>query len=236
MLFRSADPQRRAALHNDLTFSLTYAYSENFILPLSHDEVVHGKCSLLSKMPGLYHDKFANLRAYLTYLFCHPGKKLTFMGADIAQFIEWDEERGLDFFLLDYEMHAKYNRFIQALNTYYKKSAPLWENDSSIYGFEWIACDDKDKNTVGFVRRDNKGGEINVFCNFSTDGYTRYRFGVGQAGSYRCVFSTDEEEYGGSSRMKRTVKTQNLPLHGKAQSLQLDLPPLSVLIYQRKGN
>ncbi len=155
--YMSSDPFFRRGNHHRMTFSSTYAFSENYILPLSHDEVVHGKCSLIEKMPGYYHDKFANLRAFTAYMFAHPGKKLTFMGNEFAQFIEWNEEKGLDFLLLGYPLHAMYHTFAKSLNHFYRKTPALYLRDTEYEGFRWVEADDEMRNVYAFLRFGKKG-------------------------------------------------------------------------------
>ena len=164
--YMSLDPLYRKGDHNALTFSMTYAFSENFVLPLSHDEVVHGKCSLIGKMPGNYDDKFANLRVFYAYQMAHPGKKLNFMGNELAQFIEWNYTQGLDWVLLDYDRHRQMQAFVRELNHFYLEHPQLWENDSDWDGFQWIDCDDRDRSIVTFRRISRSGKELVVICNF----------------------------------------------------------------------
>ena len=221
----------RKGKHNDLTFSLTYAFSENFILPLSHDEVVHGKCSMIGKMPGLYDDKFDNLRAFYGYMMSHPGKKLLFMGSEFAQFSEWDYANSLEWFMLDYEKHSKMQRFIRELNRFYLENKPLWENDTDWNGFSWISNDDRDQSVISFIRRDKSGNEIIVVCNFCPVLREKYKIGVPEKGEYKPVLSTDNKKYGGRGVTLRKVKTKDFAMHGYAQSIEIKLPPLSTTYY-----
>ncbi len=229
----STDPLFRKGRHNNLTFSLTYAFSENFILPISHDEVVHGKCSMISKMPGEYNDKFASLRAFYAYMMAHPGKKLLFMGSEFAQFIEWNPEKELDWLLLDFDMHKKMQKFMKDLNKFYLKSKPFWENESSFDGFKWIACDDSEQSVISFRRVDKNGNEIIAICNFCPVKRQKYKIGVPEEGSYKCVFSTDKSVYGGIGTRCNTLKSKKIPMHGLNQCIEVTLPPLSVLYFEK---
>ena len=188
--YMSLDPLYRKGDHNALTFSMTYAFSENFVLPLSHDEVVHGKCSLIGKMPGNYDDKFANLRVFYAYQMAHPGKKLNFMGNELAQFIEWNYTQGLDWVLLDYDRHRQMQAFVRELNHFYLEHPQLWENDSDWDGFQWIDCDDRDRSIVTFRRISRSGKELVVICNFCPVVRERYRVGLPKAGWYEpaCLY------------------------------------------------
>jgi 1,4-alpha-glucan branching enzyme len=231
----SMDGIHRKNNHNCLTFSLHYAFSENFILPISHDEVVHGKCSLLSKMSGDYAQKFAGLRAFLAYMMAHPGKKLLFMGQEFGQFIEWNYSRELDWLLLDYEAHQKLQGFVKALNSFYLKHAPLWEIEDSWEGFSWISGDDNVNSVIAFRRRDRKGRELLCVCNFTPVARERYCIGAPEPGDYRVLFSSDEPRYGGGgSSRKKTVRAAAKPMHGLPCSVELCLPGLSVLFLQKK--
>ncbi len=232
--YMSADPLFRKGMHNHLTFSLTYAFSENFVLPLSHDEVVYGKRSMIEKMPGEYEEKFQNLRAFYAYMTAHPGKKLTFMGSEFAQFSEWDFKKALDWNLLEYPMHQKMHRYVRDLNRFYLQNKPLWENDADWEGFRWIASDDAGQSVIAFRRIDRSGRELIVVCNFCPVLRKKYRIGVPEAGEYTCVFSSDRKKYGGSGIRTGKVKTEKKPFHGLPQSVLLTLPPLSVLYYARK--
>jgi len=230
--YMSTDPLFRKGRQNDITFSLTYAFSENFILPLSHDEVVHGKCSMINKMPGEYDAKFDNLRAFYGYMMSHPGKKLNFMGSEFAQFIEWDFKKELDWSLLDYDKHRKMHNFVKDLNNFYLENSPLWENDTDWEGFKWISLDDNAQSVISFRRIDSKGNEIIVVCNFCPVKRTNYRIGVPKSGTYKCVFSTDKAIYGGSGTRLMPVRAKAIPMHGFEQSVALTLPAMSVTYYK----
>ncbi|MCL2842363.1 MAG: 1,4-alpha-glucan branching protein GlgB [Oscillospiraceae bacterium] len=231
----SVDPLYRKEIHNKITFSFHYAFSENFILPLSHDEVVHGKHSLLDKMPGDYETKFAGLRAFLGYMMAHPGKKLTFMGAEFGQFKEWDYETPLDWFLLDYPMHAKLKTYIQTLNRFYLDTPALWEIDYSWDGFQWISDSDNEQNIIVFLRRDKRGRCVVVLCNFAPVTRTDYRIGVPEAGVYTEVLNSDYIEYGGQGHQNGTVHTEGIGMHGFEQGLNLTIPPLATLCFVLEG-
>ena len=230
--YMSLDPLFRKNNHNNLTFSLTYAFSENFILPLSHDEVVHGKCSMINKMPGEYEDKFSNLRAFYAYMIAHPGKKLMFMGDEFAQFIEWDFAKELDWFILDYDLHKKMQNYVKDLNKFYLDNAPLWENDTDWSGFSWIACDDYEKSIVSFRRIDKNGNELVVVCNFCPVERTNYRIGVPYEGKYTQVFSSDARKYGGETARLKSYKSESEPMHGFENSIVLTIAPMSVTFYK----
>ncbi len=229
--YMSQDPLLRKGRHNDLTFSMTYAFSENYILPLSHDEVVHGKCSMIGKMPGEYEDKFANLRAFYAYMMAHPGKKLSFMGNEFAQFIEWNYEKPLEWFMLKYEKHKKMQNFVKDLNGFYLNNKPFWENDSDWRGFSWIAHDDHEQSVISFIRRDESGNEIVVVCNFCPVVRKNYLIGVPKIGEYKPALSSDSAKYGGSGTRLRKVKTKDIKMHGFDQSISITLPPLSTVYY-----
>ena len=234
--YMSLDPLYRKGDHNALTFSMTYAFSENFILPLSHDEVVHGKCSLIGKMPGNYDDKFANLRVFYAYQMAHPGKKLNFMGNELAQFIEWNYTQGLDWVLLDYDRHRQMQAFVKELNHFYLDTPQLWENDSDWDGFQWIDCDDRDRSIVTFRRRSRSGRELVVICNFCPVVRERYRVGLPKAGWYVPALNTDEARFGGYGFMARPQKAEKEPYQNLPYSAEFYIPPMSVTYYrfQRK--
>ncbi len=228
----SLNPLFRKEVHDSLTFSLVYAFSEQFILPLSHDEVVHGKGSLLNKMFGTYEEKFAGLRLFLAYTMAHPGKKLLFMGCEFGQFIEWDEKKALDWLLLDYESHRQLHHFTKTLNAFYRAQAPLWQQDTSWEGFSWISHDDKSQSVVAFRRIDKQGEELVAVCNFTPVKREAYRIGLPKAGSYQEVFTTDAKEFGGEGIGNGNIRTKRVPFHGFEQSATLTLPPLSVVFLQ----
>ena len=235
LVYMKQDPFFRKGVHNNLTFSLTYAFSENFILPLSHDEVVHGKASLINKMPGEYEDKFANLRAYLGYMYAHPGKKLLFMGCEIGQFIEWNEEQELDWNLLDYESHRQHKKFVEQLNKVYKKNKPLWELDTTWDGFDWAALDDDNNNIISFFRKDKDGNSILAVSNFSSVPQQNYKIGVPNRGVYEEIFSTDSKEFGGRGTVNGKVRTKVGKMHGNNQYLPLNIPAFSTTYFYKKA-
>lgn len=233
--YMSTDPLFRKGRHNNITFSLTYAFSENFILPLSHDEVVHGKCSLLNKMPGDYEEKFQNLRAFYGYMMTHPGKKLVFMGGEFGQFIEWDFTKELDWFLLEYEKHRQLQDYVRDLNHFYLSHPALWQNDNDWHGFQWIACDDDSQSVISFRRVDAKGKEVVVVCNFCPVTREHYCIGAAKAGTYIPVLSSDDVKYGGTGTELKPVKAKAKPMHGLKYSIELTLPPLSTVYYEREA-
>ena len=211
---------------------MTYAFSENYILPLSHDEVVHGKCSLINKIPGAYEQKFANLRAFLAYQMAHPGKKLLFMGGEFAQFTEWNYQKELDWLLLGYDLHQKFHTCIKDLNHLYLKKPQFWEVDDSWEGFLWIVPDDNTQNILVFIRRDKKGRSILCVFNFSPVLRENYRFGLPEPCRIRPIFSTDDTEYGGSGTRIRGASTKAVPSHGFSQSLAVTILPMSATFYE----
>ncbi len=202
--YMQTDPYFRKDHHNKMTFSMYYAFSENFILPISHDEVVHGKKSLLDKMPGNYEDKFANLRAYLGYMYSHPGKKLLFMGAEFGQFKEWAYKEGLEFFLLRYAQHAKLHRYVKEINETYKGTAPLYEIEDSWEGFEWICADERDRNILAYKRFAKDGTPLYVAINFSGCDAVNFELKADR-GRYRILLNSDAAKYGGAGRLKQRI-------------------------------
>jgi 1,4-alpha-glucan branching enzyme len=216
--------------HNELTFSMMYAYSENFVLPLSHDEVVHGKGSLLAKMPGDEWRKFAGLRTLLAYMWAHPGKQLLFMGSEFGQGAEWSAERGLDWWALDDEMHAGVQRLVRDMNGVYRDCAALWQLDSSPDGFDWIDANDASGNVLSFLRLSDSGDVLACVANFSGGPHDRYRLGLPSAGRWREVLNTDAGVYGGSGVGNLgVIEAVAEPYHGKPASAILTVPPLGVL-------
>ena len=233
--YMSLDPLYRGGSHDKLTFSFFYAFSENFILPVSHDEVVHGKCSLINKMPGEYEQKFAGVRAFLGYMMAHPGAKLLFMGQEFGQFIEWDYKKELDWMLLGYEMHQKLKGFVSQLNKFYLNTPSLWEDDHSWEGFQWISNDDYTQNIISFRRISKKGDEIVVVCNFSPVKRENYMIGAPYYGTYTEIFSTNEERFGGSGAdNSEPIHSADVPNHGYEQSISLTVSPMSVMFFQVK--
>ena len=230
--YMSLDPLFRKGNHDCLTFSFFYAFSENFILPISHDEVVHGKCSMINKMPGEYEQKFASLRTFYAYLMAHPGKKLLFMGQEFGQFIEWDYAKQLDWLLMDYDAHRNMLKFTEDLNKFYLDNSPLWQVDYSWEGFEWISNDDNSQSIIAFRRKNKAGDELIVVCNFVPVDRTDYRIGVPISGSYRRIFTTDDVKYGGSTEPRKSgYKAEKKPMHGYDYSVSLEIPALSVSFY-----
>ena len=230
LYYFSLDGIYRKYHHDRLTFSFFYAFSENFVLPISHDEVVHGKCSLINKMPGTYEEKFAGVRSFLGYMYAHPGKKMLFMGQEFGQFIEWKYDCGLDWLLLDYEAHKKLQDYTRALNKFYAKNAPLWESDFGWEGFNWISSNDNSNSVIAFRRIDKKGKEIIAVSNLTPVFRSGYEIGVPYAGTYEVVFNSDDEVYGGTGKGSTgKIKTNERPMHGHEQSVSLELAGLSTI-------
>jgi len=235
--YMQLDPIYRKHHHNLVTFSFMYAFSENFILPISHDEVVHGKKSLLDKMPGDYWQKFASTRAFLAYMMAHPGKKLLFMGAEFGQFIEWDYKKGLDWFLLDYPMHRSLWEYSKALNLFYRETPALWEKDHSWEGFKWIDPHDNEQSVVSFVRMGKGSTEIVVVVvNFTPVVRHSYRIGVPALGTYREVFNSDWEQWGGSGVTNSApIRAERVRWHQEPQSIAITVPPLAAVFFRLEG-
>jgi 1,4-alpha-glucan branching enzyme len=232
------DPVHRKHHHGEMTFSLVYAFNENFVLPISHDEVVHGKGSLLNKMPGDTWQKFANLRAYYGFMFGHPGKKLLFMGCEFGQEREWNHDQSLDWHLLDSPMHAGVQRLMRDLNHLYKVTPALYQQDFEAAGFEWIEHNDAERSVISFIRRGHDDQTyIVVVSNFTPISQKGYRLGVPQAGSYRERINTDSAHYGGSNvgTPLGVATAQSVPWHGKSHSVLLDLPPLATVMLEWKA-
>ncbi len=233
--YASTDPLFRKYNHNKLTFSMMYAFSENYVLPISHDEVVHGKASLIGKMPGTYEEKFAGLRAFMGYMMSHPGKKLHFMGSEIGQFKEWNYKEGVEFFLQLYPQHDKHSKMIRELNVLYKTTPALYEIEDSWEGFEWLAADDGDRNFIAYLRKDKEGNQIVVMINFSGSDYEGYRLGL-EKGKYQVIFNSDSTRFGGSGEMRRTIfNTTKSYSHGKEYSIKFNLPKMTC-VYLKKIN
>ena len=227
--YMSLDPIYRAFNHDKLTFSFFYAFSENYILPISHDEVVYGKCSMINKMPGLEGDKYASYRAFLAYMMAHPGKKLLFMGQEFGQENEWNYQTELDWNLLETEKHSQLLKFSEKLNKFYIENSPLWENDDSWGGFSWIANDDYQQSIIAFRRIDDNENEIIAVCNFVPVERRDYRIGVPYKGKYKVVFTTDDVEFGGNGIGEKSYKSEEISMHGHENSISMTLAPLSVM-------
>ncbi|MFZ7102012.1 MAG: 1,4-alpha-glucan branching protein GlgB [Peptococcaceae bacterium] len=235
--YMETDPFYRKQHHKLITFSLLYAFTENFILPLSHDEMVHGKKSLIEKMPGDYWRKFANLRLLFSYMIAHPGKKLFFMGSEFAQFIEWRFYEALEWGLLQkFAMHQKFHRFCRELNRLYLKISALWEEDHDWDGFKWLDADNSEQSIVSFIRYGKKKQEsVVVICNFTPATYQNFRQGVPDEGIFQEVFNSDDEVYGGSGQKNSLdLETEKISWHNQSCSLELTIPPLAVIFLQRK--
>ena len=232
--YTSMDPLFRKGNHNCLTFSFFYAFSENFILPISHDEVVHGKASLINKMPGSYEMKFSGMRLFLAYMMAHPGKKLLFMGSEFGQFIEWNYKQGLDWLLLDYDMHNKLHNYTKQLNKLYTSTPALWEIDYSWEGFQWISSDDNANSTIAFRRIDKNGKEIIAVFNFTPNSFDDYKIGVPYEGTYKVILDTSLAKFGGEKpRLNGTYKSKKLAMHGFEQSIAIKLGGLSGIYLEK---
>lgn len=229
--YMEEDPIKRKGRHNLLTFSMMYHYSENFILPLSHDEVVHGKKSLLDKMPGDYWQKFANLRLLYGYMMAHPGKKILFMGGEFGQFIEWNYKQELDWHLLNYPKHNELKNYLKELNIFYKNNPAFWGKDYQDEGFEWINADDYQQSIISFTRSSQKLEQlIIVICNFTPVPRNNYKIGVPVKGEYLETFNSDSEKYGGSNLTNKSpIKSKKEEYHGFENSITLTIPPLASL-------
>ncbi|EOD00600.1 1,4-alpha-glucan branching protein GlgB [Caldisalinibacter kiritimatiensis] len=233
--FMKKETVHRKWHHDLITFSFTYAFSENYILPLSHDEVVHGKKSLIEKMPGDYWQKFANLRILYAYMFAHPGKKLLFMGGEFAQFIEWNFKKELDWFLMDYEMHKKMKFFIKDINKLYKKEKSLYQLDCDYKGFNWIDHENHDQSIIAFMRKSKDGDFIIFICNFTEHPHYNYKVGVPKLCEYEEILNSDWEIYGGSGlKNKNIIKAEKVAWHYQPYSINIKIPPLGALFIKSK--
>ena len=233
LLYMSLDPIYRSFNHDKITFSFFYCFSENYVLPISHDEVVHGKCSMIRKMSGTSRvQKFSSYRAFLCYMMAHPGKKLLFMGQEFAQENEWNYEKQLEWECLNNPDNKRMLEFSKALNKFYLENSPLWQDGDSWNGFSWISNDDYQQSVIAFRRIDDNGKEIIAVCNFVPNERTDYRIGVPQKGRYKVVFNSDAKEFGGSGKSKTSFRTVAKPMHGYEQYISLTLEPLSVLYLQ----
>lgn len=236
LAYMSEDPLHRKYHHDKMTFGLVYAFNENFVLPLSHDEVVHGKRSLLGRMPGDEWQRFANLRAYYATMFCHPGKKLMFMGAELAQEREWDHDSSLHWHLLDNTLHSGVQGLVKDLNKLLRSQPALYEVDFAGEGFEWIDWQDRDQSVLAWLRRDREGRFVLCITNFTPVIRYDYRLGVPDPGRYEEIMNTDARDYGGSGVTSGApVEASAEPAHGRAWSVTLTLPPLATLILKPAG-
>jgi 1,4-alpha-glucan branching enzyme len=231
LTYMQMDPIHRKRHHNLITFSLMYAFSENFVLPLSHDEVVHGKKSLLNKMPGDYWQKFANLRLFYGYMMAHPGKKLLFMGGEFGQFIEWRYSHNLDWMLLDYPMHKAMREYVQQLNLFYKYERVLWEIDHSSKGFQWIDHQNYEQSIISFMRISKDDNDfIIIVCNFTPLVYNDYKIGVPKFVHYKEVFNSDKENFGGSNQINsQSIKPELQSWHNQPYHIRIKIPPLAAV-------
>lgn len=252
LCYMSADPFFRKDMHDKITFSFMYAFSENYILPLSHDEVVHGKRSLIDKMPEPYENKFSSLRTLYGYMMAHPGKKMLFMGGEFAQFSEWNEARGLDWMLLDYDAHRQMQTYVKALNAAYLANKQLWENDMDWQGFEWISHDDNRNNIIAFRRVASDGTDLICVVNFAPVYHPSYRIGVPYPGTYEEIFTSDDVKFGGSGVKNGKVRSKAAAsvvdkvldeetgkmvpgkMHGFDDLIDLEIAPLSVMYFKGK--
>ena len=233
--YMSLDPLFRKGNHDCLTFSFFYAFSENFVLPISHDEVVHGKCSMINKMPGEYNQKFDSLKTFYAYMMAHPGKKMTFMGSEYGQFREWDYKGEIEWFLLDYPSHAQTQLYFAELNELYLKTPALWQIDTSWDGFEWIEPNNKDHSLISFKRKDKKGKEVIVVLNFTPVRREDYLIGVSEGGIYEEIFNSDAERYGGSGAINSgTVRSTGVAWNGNPDSVKICVPPLGAAVFKLK--
>ncbi|CQR47118.1 1,4-alpha-glucan branching enzyme GlgB [Paraliobacillus sp. PM-2] len=230
--YMEMDPIYRKYHHHLITFSIMYAFSENFILPISHDELVHGKKSLLNKMPGDYWKKFANLRLFLGYMFTHPGKKLLFMGSEFGQFDEWKDMDELDWNLLSFESHQQVSTYLQKLQQLYKQLPALWELDHKEEGFTWIDANNYEQSIISFIRHNKDNSEeIVIICNFTPVVYHHYKVGVPEEGLYQEIFSSDSLDFGGSGQVNDvTLPSINTPWQSQNQHIEMTIPPLAISV------
>jgi 1,4-alpha-glucan branching enzyme len=230
----SIDPVYRRYHHNNITFSLLYAFSENFVLPISHDEVVHGKRSLISKMPGDAWQKFANVRAFLAFMYGHPGKKLFFMGSEIGQWDEWNHDRSVQWELVQYDFHRKLQDFVAGLNHLYRTHPAFYQIDYQWDGFEWVDFHDYENSIISFIRRPRGRTPFLLFCcNFTPVPRLNYRVGVPDPGTYKEIFNSDSDLYGGSNMGNGgAVGSQPVAASNHYHSLVITLPPLAVVVFE----
>jgi len=234
LAYFSKDPVHRTYHHNKLTFRMVYAFQENYVLPLSHDEVVHGKGSLLGRMPGDDWQKFAHLRLLFGYMYAQPGKKLVFMGGEFGQRAEWAHDRCLDWHLLEFKPHSGLQHWLQDLNRLYRDEPAMHESDFSSEGFQWIDCNDSVHSTISQIRRDRRGsGDIVAVFNFTPVPRHNYRIGIPDSGFWRELLNSDAREYGGSGQGNLgNLEATPVPFHGFPYSLNLILPPLAAVFFK----
>ncbi|MGL4738118.1 MAG: 1,4-alpha-glucan branching protein GlgB, partial [Cellulosilyticaceae bacterium] len=231
--YMKQDPFFRKYHHEKITFSIMYAFSENFIQALSHDEVVHGKSSMIYKMPGDEWQKFANLRAAYGYMYTHPGKKMLFMGDEFAQTHEWNEKTELDWGLLQYDLHRQMKDFVRTLNDLYRSRKSLWEVEDSFDGFEWIECNNKEHSILSFMRKGKKEkDQMLVVVNFTPETWQNYRIGVPKAGCYTEILNSDAEIYGGSGVTNTPVVAEAVPWNNQEYSISIEVPPLGISLWE----
>ena len=225
----------RGGKHGLLNFSMVYAFSENFILPLSHDEVVHGKKSLIGRMPGDWWRQFAGMRLLWLYTLCHPGDKLCFMGGEFGQFIEWREYEGLEWFLLDYDTHRSLRRFVREANALYRRERSLWAGDGGWEGFRWLDADDAEESILAFRRIAPEGEEVSCVLHFTPETRKKWRLGVPEEGEYEEIFSSDDPVYGGSGQLNpQPVTAERIPRHGMEYSVEITVPPVGGTLIRRR--
>ena len=234
--YMKLDPLYRKYHHNDLTFSMVYAYSEKFILVLSHDEVVHEKGSMIAKMPGGYEDKFSNLRVAYGYMMTHPGKKLLFMGQEIAQFTEFNENAEVDWSLFEFDAHVFMQGYVKELNELYKTEPALYELDSSPEGFTWINCNSANTSLLSYVRKGKKESDtLLIICNFTPMEHKAYKLATPSGGRWQEIFSSDNNRYGGEGRNNKTVKqAKKAECDGQEHYISVTVPPLSISVFKKK--
>jgi 1,4-alpha-glucan branching enzyme len=238
LVYITRDPIYRKYHHNQLTFRMLYAFTENFVLPLSHDEVVHGKGALLSKMPGDTWQKFANLRLLLGYMYGQPGKKLLFMGGEFGQWREWNHDESLEWHLLDYAPHSGLQRWVENLNHLYRSEPSLYELDFSSAGFEWVDCNDSDQNVISFLRKGRSADDmVLVVCNFTPITRFNYKVGVPRGGFWKELLNGDAKEYGGSGHGNLGgIEAVPVSVHGRPYSLDMTLPPLATVFFKSEAD
>jgi 1,4-alpha-glucan branching enzyme len=235
LLYAECEPHYRKYHHEKLTFPMTYAFDEKFVLPISHDEVVHEKRSFLDKMSGDYWQKFASARAFMGYMMTIPGKKLSFMGSEIGQFREWDFDGEIEWFLLEYETHAKFQRYVAELNHFYLSQRALWEVDNSWDGFRWIEPDDSAQSVISYRRIAKDGSELIVAINFTPTTYREFLIGTEAKGTYEEIFNSDDQRFGGSGVVNFCpITTTGIGMNGCKDSVKIKLPPLSFVVLHKK--